>query len=935
MARTSNLCGGLLLALLALPGFAHAQASRSGNTFSLGGTTAPVRDPDVAFNSIDGTYVAVAGNTFIEAHLMNASGAKVGAVRVSGADYAAAPRIAFSPHIPGGGGYLVTWHASLGAFARVRGRIISATGSWLSGEIDIAVNAVDKFSSTNWLKGADVAYSTTSGEFLVTWTGSYNVANDIYFARVSIGGALLPNPGGTFATPVTTTPQDIDWDPSVAYNPDADEFYIAYAGWAAAGYGYASGRRVKAGSGAFVGGHQLLATASAVQIPAVTYNTSAHQYLVGWYHGAAGIYGMVLNGADASPIGGLRVLSGYYFAYDALDIDYNSPSGQYLLVTYGKNWEDAAVTILGNGTAYDNGFVATNTTDVRPLGADLTAEGNFSPRITPSAADKKWLLVTANKFSAVYAQFLGSGAAGLSPCTVTLGGGSSVAAHIDGQTAAISIATATPSGCAWTASSSASWLTLSAAGGSGTGALNWTAAANTTGAPRTASVTVGGQTVSVTQCAAGLVSTSGNGAVGGAGGVPAGVGVTVWGGSCGWTITSSESWITGSNGTGSGLAGYTVAANPSTRARVGRIRLGGHHFTVFQNGGDGVDERIAVGMESFGMLGGWLALHGGGLSEPQGWTRLNWEEYNRTAGGLHPAIGNLDGDAPNEIVLGLARGGGGWLVILDDAASGHAVIGDWLQLPWGPYNAANGELYPAVGDIDGDGRDEIVVGLGRGGGGWFAIYDDTTNDGVTNYTLAAWRRVEWPAYSFGPEASTRPAVGDLDGDGKAEIIIGLGTGGGGWLEIFADADGGYAHQGWTRVNWDAYNMLGDGGVWPAAGDVDGDGNDEIVIGLGRGGAGWVEVKDGAAAPLVTRRWLRVNWAGFNLTDGVTHPAVGNIDGDGSEEIVLGLGNLGAGWLQIFDDFDGTTFPSRGFTRVALPEFHGAGRGTFPAVGILR
>jgi hypothetical protein len=490
-----------------------------GNTFSLGGTTVPVRDPDVAANPINNTYMQVSGNGFIEAHLVSATGTLINRVRVSNSEYAAAPRIAFSPDVQVGGGYLVTWHASIGSFARVRGRIISAAGAWVTGEFDIAINAVDIFTSTNWTMGAAVAYSTVSREFLVAWMGSYNVSNDIYFARVSNGGVLQANAGVAFNTQVTSTTPDWERDPAVAYNPDTDEFYIAYGGYVnAGGYGFTGGRRVKAGSGAFVGQPQQFGQAAAIYVPAVTYNTIARQYLLGWYHRSsqsAAVYGMVLNGADASPVGDLRVLSAYYFAYDALDIDYNAPSGQYLLTTYSRTWEDAAVTILSNGVPYDNGFVATNTTDVRPIGTNVSGEGNFSPRMASSGTEKKWLLVTSNKFSAVYGQFLATNAnpgdvvppPPLPPLGGGGGGGGTTCAYALNDTSASvpgagytgALAVSTTAGCAWSVASGDSWLTVSTSSGSGPGGFQWTAAPNATGNPRSGTITVAGRTFTANQ----------------------------------------------------------------------------------------------------------------------------------------------------------------------------------------------------------------------------------------------------------------------------------------------------------------------------------------------------------------------------------------------------------------------------------------------------
>jgi hypothetical protein len=416
--------GAILIAsFVFFSSLAHAQATRSGPTFSLGGTTSPVEQPDVAYDSVNNRYLQVAGKVFIEGHLLNSTGGIISTFRVNdGAEYAQAPRVAFGADIAGGGGYLVTWHVSLGAgntaYAAVRGRIIRADGAPLTGDFTISTAAVSPATQSNWTMGAAVAYATGSKEFLVAWMGNYGTTNDIFFQRVSPSGALLGA-----STRVSAGTADWERDPSVAYNPIADEFYVAYAGYLdAGGYGYAAGQRVKAGTGLPIGGVQQFGTAVSTYVPAVTFNTGTNQYLLGWYNrtrtGAA-VYGVVLSGSDASQVGDIRVLSPYYSAYDALDIDYNAPSGQYLLVTHGAGtytWEDAAVSILSNGTAYDNGFIVTHTEDVRPLRTNPSAnDGNFNPRMTSSVADKKWLLVTSSVFVATHAQFVSTDAAGGTP----------------------------------------------------------------------------------------------------------------------------------------------------------------------------------------------------------------------------------------------------------------------------------------------------------------------------------------------------------------------------------------------------------------------------------------------------------------------------------------------------------------------------------------
>ncbi len=83
-------------------------------------------------------------------------------------------------------------------------------------------------------------------------------------------------------------------------------------------------------------------------------------------------------------------------------------------------------------------------------------------------------------------------------CTYTL---SPTTASPTSTGGAATVTVTTQTGCAWTAASSASWLTLSGAtSGSGSGTVNYATSANT-GAARTGTLTIGGNTVTVTQAA--------------------------------------------------------------------------------------------------------------------------------------------------------------------------------------------------------------------------------------------------------------------------------------------------------------------------------------------------------------------------------------------------------------------------------------------------
>lgn len=167
-------------------------------------------------------------------------------------------------------------------------------------------------------------------------------------------------------------------------------------------------------------------------------------------------------------------------------------------------------------------------------------------------------------------------------CTVTLTPDTITAAAAGGTH---TVAIATGRACDWMATSSASWLTFtSATTGRGNANLALSVARNT-GNARTAQVTVGQQTATVNQAGAPACTVSIDPsshtfpATGGDGRVR----VTTQDG-CEWSTSGSPSWITVTNGrgTGNGEARYTVHANGATTARSDALTIGGRTHSVTQ-----------------------------------------------------------------------------------------------------------------------------------------------------------------------------------------------------------------------------------------------------------------------------------------------------------------------------------------------------------------
>ena len=144
--------------------------------------------------------------------------------------------------------------------------------------------------------------------------------------------------------------------------------------------------------------------------------------------------------------------------------------------------------------------------------------------------------------------------------------------------------------CAWDARANNTWMTLtSPASVTGPGSVSFSVSANASSTGRSGTLTIAGQTVTVSQSGATAPCTFVLNPVSRSVAAPGETtSVTVTGGSgCGWTATSPVSWIvvtSGATGTGNGTANLRVNANSATAARTASVTIGGQSFRVDQAG---------------------------------------------------------------------------------------------------------------------------------------------------------------------------------------------------------------------------------------------------------------------------------------------------------------------------------------------------------------
>ena len=130
--------------------------------------------------------------------------------------------------------------------------------------------------------------------------------------------------------------------------------------------------------------------------------------------------------------------------------------------------------------------------------------------------------------------------------------------------------------------------------------------------------------------------------------------------------------------------------------------------------------------------------------------------------------------------------------------------------------------------MTGDGVDDIAVAAGPGAGPHVKVFDGVSGAEIRSFF----------AYDSGFTGGVFIGLGDLTGDGRADIVTGAGPGAGPHVKVF-DGVGGAEIRSFF-----AFDETFQGGVSVRAGDIDGDGFADIIVGAGPGGGPHVKVFSG-------------------------------------------------------------------------------------------
>ncbi len=199
------------------------------------------------------------------------------------------------------------------------------------------------------------------------------------------------------------------------------------------------------------------------------------------------------------------------------------------------------------------------------------------------------------------------------------------------------------------------------------------------------------------------------------------------------------------------------------------------------------------------------------------------------AGGVRVAVGDVDGDGAPDIVA--APGPGARPVVRVFSGVG----GEELSATLAFEESFTGGLFVAAGDFDGDGAADVVVTPDQGGGPRVRVL------GGRGGVLADFFGIDDPAFRGG----ARAAAGDIDGDGRDDLVVAAGFGGGPRVAVYGGTGVGAGDPRHVAGDFFAFEPGLRNGAYPATGDIDGDGRADLAFAAGPGGGPRVLALSGA------------------------------------------------------------------------------------------
>ena len=287
-------------------------------------------------------------------------------------------------------------------------------------------------------------------------------------------------------------------------------------------------------------------------------------------------------------------------------------------------------------------------------------------------------------------------------------------------------------------------------------------------------------------------------------------------------------------------------------------------------------------------------------------------------GGVRVAMADVNGDGTPDLIVGTGPGVPTQVKVFDGTNQS-------LLTTLSPFEASfTGGVYVAAGDINADGKADVIVTPDQGGGPVVAIYSGagfTAGTAGDSALVTRYFGIVDPNFRGG----ARAAVGDVNGDGVPDVAVSAGFLGGPRVSVWNGRTLTAGATPQTLFNdFFAFEQTLRNGVFLALGDVNGDGHADLIAGGGPGGGPRVTVFDGAAL-LTNQQVARANFfAGDPNNRGGVRLAARDVSGDGLADLVTGPGPGGGSTVSVYSGsaLSGNSTPGTLLTEQPFPGFNG-------------
>jgi hypothetical protein len=248
--------------------------------------------------------------------------------------------------------------------------------------------------------------------------------------------------------------------------------------------------------------------------------------------------------------------------------------------------------------------------------------------------------------------------------------------------------------------------------------------------------------------------------------------------------------------------------------------------------------------------------------------------------------GDMNGDGYSDVAAGSPYAFGAGVQVFLGGATPDAVPD--LVLQWKAQSVSFGHSVAWAGDLNGDGYDDLAIGDPSSEvGGTQSGSAYVYFGGASPDTSADWGASGGPYNSFGYSVD---GAGDMNGDGYGDLVVGVPRGGlgGGAVQVYHGGPVFDALVDWKAEGDVVYRHLGVSVA--GAGDLNGDGYDDLVTGAdGFSTAHLVGMAYVYFGGLAADHEADVRFAGTAVDDrfGASVAGAGNVAGNGLPDVLVG------------------------------------------------